>query len=112
MIKELDIVTLTHDVKQHGLTKGSRGAIVHCYQDGRGFEVEFTDDSGQASHVLTLARADIQLERDAIHARVVALLNALPEDSLTEVRDFVEFLSQKQQQQVDSSGLFIHFSNS
>ena len=111
MIKELDIVTLTHDVEEHGLTKGSRGAVVHCYQDGRGFEVEFTDAAGQSSHVLTLTKADIQLERDAIQARVVELLNYLPEDSLAEVRDFAEFLSQKQQHQADSSGLFIHFAN-
>ncbi|MBX2862282.1 MAG: DUF4926 domain-containing protein [Leptolyngbyaceae cyanobacterium MAG.088] len=110
MIKELDIVTLTHDVKAYGLTKGSRGAVVHCYQDGQGFEVEFTDAARQSSHVVTLERADITLERDAIQARMIELLNSLPEDSLTEVRDFLEFLNQKQQHQVDKSGLFIHFS--
>lgn len=29
MIKELDVVTLTHDLQEHGLTKGSKGAVVH-----------------------------------------------------------------------------------
>ena len=53
MIKELDVVTLTRDIKKHGLTKGSRGAVVHCYIDGKGFEVEFTDESGASSNVLT-----------------------------------------------------------
>ena len=31
MIKELDIVTLTHDLQEHGLTKGSKGAVVYSY---------------------------------------------------------------------------------
>ena len=111
MIKELDIVTLTRDLKAHGLTKGSRGAVVHCCRDSQEFEVEFTDALGQASNILILARADIQLERDAIQARVVELLKYLPEDSLTEVRDFAEFLSRKQHQPANKSGVFIHFAN-
>ena len=96
MIKELDIVTLTHDIQEHGLTRGSCGAVVHCYSDGQGFEVEFTDDAGETSNVLTLERSDIQLERTSIQAQVIELLNYLPEDLLAEVRDFAEFLQQKQ----------------
>ena len=96
MIQELDIVTLTRDIKEHGLNKGSCGAVVHCYTDGKGFEVEFTDESGEFSNVLTLKRADIQLERAIIEAQVIELLNYLPEDLLVEVRDFAEFLKQKQ----------------
>ena len=98
MIKELDVVTLTHDMENYGLTKGSRGAVVHCYDDGQGFEVEFVDDSGEASNVLTLERTDIQLERTVIEAQVIELLNRLPEDLLAEVRDFAEFLQHRQQQ--------------
>ncbi|ESA34444.1 hypothetical protein N836_16845 [Leptolyngbya sp. Heron Island J] len=98
MIKELDVVTLTRDIKAHGLAKGSCGAVVHCYSDGKGFEVEFTDELGESSNVLTLERADIQLERTIIEAQVIELLNYLPEDLLAEVRDFAEFLKQKQQQ--------------
>ena len=100
MIKELDVVTLARDIKEHGLPKGRRGAVVHCYSDGKGFEVEFTDESGESSNVLTLERADIQLERTSIEAQVIELLNYLPEDLLVEVRDFAEFLKQKQQQKV------------
>jgi hypothetical protein len=96
MIKEFDVVTLTHDIQEYGLAKGSRGAVVHCYSDGQGFEVEFMDDSGENANVLTLARSDIQLERAVIQAQVTELLRDLPEDLLAEVRDFTEFLQQKQ----------------
>jgi hypothetical protein len=96
MIKELDVVTLTHDIQAHGLAKGSRGAVVHCYSDGQGFEVEFVDNTGENSHVLTLERSDIQLERELIQAQVIELLHYLPEDLLAEVRDFAEFLRQRQ----------------
>ena len=44
MIKELDVVTLTHDLQEHGLTKGSKGAVVHCYGNKQGFEVEFVSE--------------------------------------------------------------------
>ena len=47
MIKELDVVTLTRDMQEHGLTKGSKGAVVHCYADGQGFEVEFVSEAGE-----------------------------------------------------------------
>ena len=95
MIKELDVVTLSHYFREHGLSKGSRGAVVHCYSDGQAFEVEF-DGEGIESHILTLERTDIQLERATIQAQVIELLAGLPEDLLLEVRDFAEFLQQKQ----------------
>jgi hypothetical protein len=47
MFKELDVVTLTRDSSEHGLSKGSRGAIVHCYTDGQTFGVEFVAESGE-----------------------------------------------------------------
>jgi hypothetical protein len=99
MIKELDIITLTRDIQEHGLSQGSRGAVVHCYSDSQGFEVEFIDDSGENSSVLTLAKSDIQLDRTIIQSQVIELLNSLPEDLLSEVRDFAEFLQHKQSTQ-------------
>ena len=100
MIKELDIVTLTRDIEECGLLKGSCGAVVHCYSDGRGFEVEFVDGEGEISNVLTLVRSDIQLARSDIQKQVIELLEHMPEDLLAEVRDFVEFLQQKQERRV------------
>ncbi len=96
MIKELDIITLTRDIQEHGLTKGRQGAVVHCYHDAKGFEVEFVDDTRENSNVLTLEPSDIQLDRITRQTQVVELLNYLPEDLLSEVRDFAEFLQQKQ----------------
>ena len=62
MIKKLDVIILTHDIQEHGLRKGSQGAIVHCYLDGQAFEVEFVDKLGDSLALLTLERADFQLE--------------------------------------------------
>ncbi len=95
MIKELDVVTLTHDLQEHGLTKGSKGSVVHCYGNGQGFEVEFVSEAGETIALLTLERADIQPERETIREQVLAILNSLPEDLIAEVRDFAEFLQQR-----------------
>ena len=97
MFEELDIVTLTHEISEHGLPKGSRGAIVHCYTDKQAFEVEFVAESGETLALLTLEKADIQLAKDAVQAKVLEILANLPEDLVAEVRDFAEFLHQKQQ---------------
>lgn len=95
MIKELDVVTLTHDLPDHGLVKGSKGAVVHCYGNGQGFEVEFMSEVGEPIALLTLGRSDIQPERDTMREQVLAILNALPDDLIAEVRDFAEFLKQR-----------------
>lgn len=97
MIKELDVVTLTREIHEHKLAKGSKGAVVHCYTDDQGFEVEFVSEAGETIALLTLERADIQLERETIQEQVLEILNHLPEDLMAEVRDFAEFLHQKQQ---------------
>ena len=64
MIKELDVVTLTRDLTEHRLPKGSKGAVVHCYTDNQAFEVEFVAESGETLALLTLEKADIQLAKD------------------------------------------------
>jgi Domain of unknown function (DUF4926) len=47
MLKELDVVLLTRDIQEHNLKKGSQGAMVHCYEDGQAFEVEFVSETGE-----------------------------------------------------------------
>lgn len=89
MFKELDIITLTREISEHGLPKGSRGAIVHCYNDEQAFEVEFVVESGKTLALLTLKKSDIQLAKDATQAEVRAILANLPEDLVAEVRNFV-----------------------
>jgi hypothetical protein len=38
---------LTEDVQQHGLRRGEVGTVVERWKDGA-YEVEFSDDSGEA----------------------------------------------------------------
>lgn len=46
-IKVLDVVAVTEDVPQHGLRRGEVGTVVERWKDGA-YEVEFSDDSGEA----------------------------------------------------------------
>lgn len=75
MIKELDTVVLTHDIKEHGLTSGDIGAVVHCYSDSNAYEVEFVTAEGKTIAVLTLNTDDIRpmKDREILHAREIAL---------------------------------------
>ena len=71
MFQELDTVVLTHNVENHGLKEGDIGAVVHCYQDGQGFEVEFVTAEGKTIALLTLTPSDVRLmrEREILHVR-------------------------------------------
>lgn len=60
MFEELDVVTLTHDIPEHSLSKDSRGTVVHCYADRQAFEVEFGAESGETLALLTLEKGEIQ----------------------------------------------------
>ena len=75
MIHELDAVVLTRDVDEHGLKRGDVGAVVHCYEDGAAFEVEFVTAEGRTVAVLTLNERDIRPlgERDILHVRELAV---------------------------------------
>jgi hypothetical protein len=44
MIKGLDCVALAADLPDHGLAVGDVGAVVHVYEGGHSFQVEFTFD--------------------------------------------------------------------
>ena len=46
-IKLLDVVALTEDLESEGLRRGEVGTVVEQWADGV-FEVEFSDDSGEA----------------------------------------------------------------
>ena len=49
MIIEHDIVVLSNDIPEHGLTKGDVGTVVHCYDEQKGFEVEFVQQGERQS---------------------------------------------------------------
>jgi hypothetical protein len=74
MIKELDTVALDRDLIEHGLAKGDLGTVVHVYEDGKAFEVEFSTLTGDTLGVMTLEAGDIRpvQEREIAHARAVA----------------------------------------
>ena len=77
MIKELDIVVLKHDIKEHGLTEGDIGAVVHCYSEGNLYEVEFVTAEGKTIAVLTLTMNDIRLmkNKEILHVREIILIS-------------------------------------
>jgi hypothetical protein len=59
MIKELDLVTLTKDIEANRLQRGDVGTVVHRYEDGGIFEVEFVTAQGKTIAVLTLKAEEI-----------------------------------------------------
>jgi hypothetical protein len=71
MFKELDMVVLIHDKKEHGLKKGDLGTIVHLYSDKKAMEVEFVAASGKTIAVLTLTPKDIRpmAKNEILHVR-------------------------------------------
>lgn len=71
MIHELDTVVLTHDVQEYALQKGDIGAVVHCYENGGFYEVEFISGEGNTIAVVTLNNKDIRLmrQREILHVR-------------------------------------------
>lgn len=73
MIRELDTVVLAKDLKAYGLKRGDVGAVVHCYADGKTFEVEFVTGEGQTIGVVTLTETDIRPMRreEILHVRAL-----------------------------------------
>ncbi len=71
MIREHDTVVLSHDVLEHGLKRGDIGAVVHCYRNGEGYEVEFVRGGGENVALLTLHRADVRpmQAKEILHVR-------------------------------------------
>lgn len=76
MIKELDTVVLTHDIEEYGLKQNDVGAVVHCYEDGTTFEVEFVTAEGTTIAVLTLTQANVRPIRGQEILRVREFVHA------------------------------------
>ena len=75
MIHELDLVVLTHDIKGYDLKADDVGAVVHCYDDNLGYEIEFVTAEGKTVAVLTLTTADI---RPISHAEILHVREVSP----------------------------------
>ncbi len=71
MIKEHDRVVLTTNLPNDGLEAGDVGTVVHIYQDGLAYEVEFMTLRGDTYAVTTLETAQIRPinNHEITHAR-------------------------------------------
>ena len=68
MIAELDCVALTAGLPEHGLAAGDVGTVVHVYQDGRKFQVEFTTYDGATVAIAKVAADQVRkLAPNEIH---------------------------------------------
>jgi hypothetical protein len=73
MFKEHDRVVLTSDIPEEGLKAGDVGTIVHIYQHGEAFEVEFLTLDGDTAAVVTVlpSQARPVSHRDITHAHQI-----------------------------------------
>ena len=71
MIKEHDIVVLTEDVPEEGLTTGDVGTVVHIHNKGEGYEVEFMTLTDQTIAVASLLTQQVRSvsRQDVAHVR-------------------------------------------
>lgn len=71
MIKEHDIIVLTEDVPDEGLTARDVGTVVHIHNQGEGYEVEFVTLAGQTIGVASLLARQVRpvSKHDISHVR-------------------------------------------
>jgi hypothetical protein len=71
MIIEHDRVVLTSDLPVDGLEVGDVGTVIHIYDDGAGYEVEFVALDGTTAAVVTVPATAIRpvRAREVAHAR-------------------------------------------
>ncbi len=74
MITEHDRVVLTAPVPKERLEIGDVGTVVHVYQDGKAFEVEFTALDGHTAVVATVETSQVRpiSSREITHSRELA----------------------------------------
>ena len=75
MIKEHDRVVLTKPVPSDGLEDGDVGTVVHVYDDGKAYEVEFLTLDGHTAAVATLDSSQVRpvTARDITHTRELSV---------------------------------------
>ena len=75
MIREHDVVVLTQDMPDEGLTAGDAGTVVHVHPHNAGYEVEIMTLSGQTIAVVTVMARQVRAvtRRDIIHVRELAV---------------------------------------
>jgi len=73
MLKEHERIVLTSAVTAEGLEAGDVGTIVHVYEDGEAYEVEFVALDGHTTAVVTLEASQVRpvTRRDMTHSREI-----------------------------------------
>jgi Domain of unknown function (DUF4926) len=73
MLKEHERVVLTTQLPADGLEAGDVGTIVHIYQDGQAYEVEFVALDGHTTAVATVDVSHVRpvTSRDMTHSREI-----------------------------------------
>ena len=73
MLKEHERIVLTSAVTAEGLEAGDVGTIVHVYEDGEAYEVEFVALDGHTTDVVTLEGSQVRpvTRRDMTHSREI-----------------------------------------
>jgi hypothetical protein len=71
MVGEFERIALTRDLPEEGLVAGDTGTVVHVYEGGKGYEVEFFALSGRTLAVATVRARDVRPvgDEDITHAR-------------------------------------------
>ena len=71
MIQEHDRIVLRTAVPAERLEAGDVGTVVHVYQDGQAYEVEFVALDGHTTAVVTLEASQVRsvTRRDLSHSR-------------------------------------------
>ena len=71
IIKEHNRIVLKSDLPAEGLKAGDVGTVVHIYEDGLAYEVEFTTLDGDTAAVVTVERSQVRpvRKREITHAR-------------------------------------------
>jgi hypothetical protein len=60
MITEHSLVVLDCNPPHEKLNRGDVGTVVHVYQEGRGYEVEFVDGGGKTVALVTVGAEDVR----------------------------------------------------
>ncbi|MFQ5447272.1 MAG: DUF4926 domain-containing protein [Saprospiraceae bacterium] len=73
-IKEFERVILTENIEAADLSAGDIGTVVHVYQDGKAYEVEFATLLGETIAVCTLSPQQIRAirKKEIAHVRAIA----------------------------------------
>ena len=74
MIAEHSLVVLDCDPDHKKLNRGDVGTIVHVYQNGAAYEVEFVDGGGATVALITVDAGDVRriMPGELLHARPTA----------------------------------------